>query len=83
MIRNRVLESISFSQVLVWETRVPPGGVKPAQKKDKEIIHPMGVPLTFKHLENIWKPLLRVRAFLCFISLFWSASSCSDNIAKS
>ncbi len=55
-----------FSQVLLWETRSPRGGVKPLSKKEREIINPMGVPLTFKHLDLIWKPLLRVNKFYSF-----------------
>ena len=49
-----------FSQLILWETRPPRGGVKPLSKKEREILNPMGVPLTFKHLDLIWKPLLRV-----------------------
>ncbi len=52
---------IFFSQVLLWETRAPRGGVKPLSKKEREILNPMGVPLTFKHLDLIWKPILRVK----------------------
>ena len=63
-----VTQNISFfdfSQVLLWETRPPRGGVKPLSKKEREIINPMGVPLTFKHLDLIWKPLLRVDNHRC------------------
>ncbi|CAF3614114.1 unnamed protein product [Adineta steineri] len=48
------------SQVLLWETRPPRGGAKPLSKKEREIINPMGVPLTFKHLDLTWKPFLRL-----------------------
>ncbi|CAF1214774.1 unnamed protein product, partial [Didymodactylos carnosus] len=48
------------SQVLIWETRAPRTGVKPSTKKEREVINPLGVPLTFKHLDLSWKPLLRV-----------------------
>jgi hypothetical protein len=60
---------VFFSQVLLWETRPPRGGPKPLSKKERDIINPMGVPLTFKHLDLTWRPFLRVnRKFL--ISFF-------------
>ncbi|CAF0933439.1 unnamed protein product [Adineta ricciae] len=49
------------SQVLLWETRPPRGGPKPLSKKEREILNPMGVPLTFKHLDLIWRPFLRLQ----------------------
>ncbi|UJR25204.1 hypothetical protein I4U23_006556 [Adineta vaga] len=49
------------SQVLLWETRPPRGGPKPLSKKEREILNPMGVPLTFKHLDLTWRPFLRLQ----------------------
>lgn len=75
LIRKNTIKSNIFyifflsSQVLIWETRPPRGGVKPLSKKEREIINPMGVPLTFKHLDLIWKPLLRVNKNI-FLFLF-------------
>ncbi|CAF0793564.1 unnamed protein product [Rotaria sordida] len=57
---SQIMTCAFDNQVLFWETRVPRAGVKPLSKKEREIINPMGVPLTFKHLDLIWKPFLRV-----------------------
>ncbi|CAF3107715.1 unnamed protein product [Rotaria socialis] len=57
---SQIITCAFDNQVLFWETRVPRAGVKPLSKKEREINHPMGVPLTFKHLDLIWKPYLRV-----------------------
>ncbi|CAF2319241.1 unnamed protein product [Rotaria sp. Silwood2] len=57
---SQIMTCAFDNQVLFWETRVPRTGVKALSKKEREIINPMGVPLTFKHLDLIWKPFLRV-----------------------
>ncbi|CAF4836661.1 unnamed protein product, partial [Rotaria sp. Silwood1] len=57
---SQIMTCAFDNQVLFWETRVPRAGVKPLSKKERDIINPMGVPLTFKHLDLTWKPFLRV-----------------------
>ena len=72
------------SQVLIWETRSPRGGTKQLSKKEREILNPMGVPLTFKHLDLVWKPFLRVENDSClFLVLKRLRSLDLDRPAKS
>ena len=51
------------SSVLFWDTRPPkvPHQAPPAaDKKQHTINNPIGVPTTFKHLDLVWKPMLKV-----------------------
>ncbi|KAK3092104.1 hypothetical protein FSP39_025223 [Pinctada imbricata] len=48
--------------ILVWDTRPPKGPQHQftAKKDDHDQKNPMGIPTTFKHLDLVWKPMLKV-----------------------
>ena len=55
-----------FSSVLFWDTRPPKAAqslLTQNEKKKDAIINPLGVPTTFKHLDLVWKPHLKVTLY--------------------
>lgn len=55
--------NLNSSSVLFWDIRPPKVQHQQSQAQDKKqakINNPIGVPTTFKHLDLVWKPMLKV-----------------------